>query len=508
MIGIFSSARSDHPMADLKEAKRLLGALPAEPHQALEELAHWLDSVTGEASLRPDARAHLVQLIDEAGQATARRVAREYLGAPRLGKLQETKVWGLIHAFWKASALGYVTCLDAYATGTKGGEALKAVVPLLAVRALRSLANQIKWLYLRYGPLEERVWAMIGGVYALAEGRKHARTKVNVYPGIPGESTAEQEFLRIAMLSACSPDSLLPNEIELAERVIAGWAPRFTLAREHQADTPYWIDLTVSHPPARIARAPHPGPGVRFFGAGPAFAEFGAFVQQVRNTREFPPALGVGETLTPEAALGVLEHLESCWSPKLPERRHPRHRVKSRLTIAWGFDGILEVLEPGSSPGFDGSAFESWIVENVSVGGFGALVPQLRGDWLRIGCLLAMQPEGGENWLIGVVRRLSRPSLQQAAVGIQTIARTAVPVALRVHAGHIISDGTENGVLLNPTSPDGEMQLLVRAGVHAPGQSFSFDLNGRHTVLLPVGVPERRADYELLRCRHLVRDAA
>jgi hypothetical protein len=508
MIGIFSSTRSDHPMADLREAKRLLAALPAEPQQALEELTHWLDSVTSEASFKPESRAQLVQLIDEAGQAPARKFARDYLGAPRLGKLQETKLWGVVHAFWKASALGYVTCLDAYATGAKGGDALKGLVPLLAVRALRSLGAQLKWLYLRYGPLDQRVWTMISGVYALAEARKHARTKVTVYPGIPAESTAEQEFLRVAMLSACSPDSLLPNEIELAERVISGWAPRFLLVGEHQAETPYWIDLTSGQPPVRIARPPLPGPGIRFFGAGPAFAEIDALVQQIRNTREFPPSLGVGETMTAEAALGVLEHLDACWSPKLPERRHARHRVKSRLTIAWGFDGILEVLQPGNSLNFDNSRYESWIVENVSVGGFGALVPQVRGDWLRIGCLLAMQPEGGDNWLIGVVRRLSRPSLEQAAVGIQTIARGAVPVQLRVHSGHVVSDDTETGILLNPTSPDGEMQLLVRAGVHAPGQSFSFDLNARHTVLLPVGVPERRADYELLRCRHLVRDAA
>jgi hypothetical protein len=492
-------------MADLKEAKRLLAALPAEPHQALEELTHWLTSVTNEVSFKPETRAQLVQLIDEAGQTPARKFARDYLGASRLGKFQENKLWSVIHAFWKASALGYVTTLDAYATGTKGGDALKGSVPLLAVRALRSLATQLKWLYLRYGPLDERVWAMISGVYALAEARKHARTKVNVYPGVPAESTAEQEFLRVAMLSACSPDTLLPNEIELAERVIASWTPRFLIAREHQTETPYWIDLTAGQPPAHRA-APSRGRA--------SASRRRARVRRVRRAGAADPqhARVPGarrrRTLTAEGTLGVLEHLESCWSPKLPERRHARHRVKSRLTIAWGFDGILEVLEPGQSLSFDGSTYESWIVENVSVGGFGALVPQVRGDWLRIGCLLAMQPEGGENWLIGVVRRLSRPSLQQAAVGIQTIARSAVPVALRVHSGHIVSDGTETGILLNPTSPDGEMQLLVRAGVHAPGQSFSFDLNGRHTVLLPVGVPERRADYELLRCRHLVRDAA
>lgn len=234
MIAIFSGTRSDHPMADLKEAKRLLSALSSEPLAALEELAHWLESVTAEASFKPETRAQLVQLIDEAGQLPARKLAREYLGASRQGKLQENRHWSVIHAFWKASALGYVTCLDAYATGAKGGDALKGSVPLLAVRALRCLATQLKWLYLRYGPLEERVWAMIGGVYALVEARKFARTKVTVYPGVPAESTAEQEFLRVAMLSACSPDSLLPNEIELAEKLIAGATAKFLLAREHQ----------------------------------------------------------------------------------------------------------------------------------------------------------------------------------------------------------------------------------------------------------------------------------
>jgi hypothetical protein len=52
------------------------------------------------------------------------------------------------------------------------------------------------------------------------------------------------------------------------------------------------------------------------------------------------------------------------------------------------------------------------------------------------------------------------------------------------------------------------VQVLLPPGVHAPGQSFIFDYNGLRTMLLPIGVAERRHDYELLRCRHLVRDAA
>ncbi len=509
MLGIFNGPRSGHPLADLKEAKQLLEALPAgEPLRALEEITQWLDSVRAEASFTPETRAQLVQLLDEAGQAPARKLARDYLSASRIGKQQESQFWTAIHAFWEQSALGYATCIDAYATGAKGGDALKRSLPLLGVRALRALAAQLKWLQLRYGPPDERLWTILCRIYALLASRKLSKVSVAVYPGIAGESTPELEFLRAAMFSACSPGSLLPAEIEIFERAIALWSPHFVLVPVHQPDTPYWIDFAESKPPVRMARPPQPGPGVRFFGAGRAAAELEALAQQIRKHREVPAALSLGGACTPDAVLGVLEHLEHSWSPKLAERRHPRHRVKSRLTIAWGFDGILEVLRPCATSTLDGTRFESWIVENVSVGGFGALVPQVRGDWLKIGCLLAMQPEGGDNWLIGVVRRLSRPSLSQAAVGIQTLARSAAPIELRVQVGATTTLDTETAILLDPNQLGGEVQILLPAGVHAPGESFTFDYKGLRTRLLPVGVAERRSDYELLRCNHQIRDAA
>jgi hypothetical protein len=509
MLGIFNGTRSDHPLADVKEAKQLLEALPAgEPLRAVEEIVHWLDSVRAEAGFKPEARAQLVQLLDEAGQAPARKLAREYLATARIGKQQESQLWTALHAFYHQTAVGYLTCLDAYAMGAKGGDALKRSLPLLGVRGLRALAARLKWLQLRYGPVDEQLWTMLCRTYTLLATRKLSRTGVAVYPGVSTESTPELEFLRAAMLSACSVASLLPAEIEIAERVIALLAPHFPIDPVQQPEMPYWIDLAEGKPPVRMARPPQPAPGVRFFGAGRAFAELQALAQQIRKTREVPAAISLGGACTPEAVLGVLEHLEHHWSPKLPERRHPRHRVKSRLTIAWGFEGILEVLRPCSTSSLDGTRFESWIVENVSVGGFGALVPQVRGDWLRIGCLLAMQPEGGDNWLIGVVRRLSRPSLSQAAVGIQTLARSAAPIELRVQVGGTTTLDTETAILLDPGRLGGEVQILLPAGVHAPGESFVFDCKGLRTMLVPLGVAERRNDYELLRCSHLIRDAA
>lgn len=508
MLSVFSGNRSEHPMADAKEARRIVAALPAsDALAALEEISHWLGSVN-EAAFRPDHRAQLVQMLDEHGQGPARKLAREYLLASRLGKQRETRLWNTIYEFWKNVALAHVTALEPLATGAKGGDALKGALPLLGVRALRALAAQLKWLHVRYGPLDARIWTLICRVYTLLESRKAARVNVVVYPGSPVGSTAEQELLRVAMLSACSPGSLLPIEMEIAERVIAHCAVHFSLSEQHQSDTPYWIDLALGEAPARVARPPHPSADVRFFGAGDAIAEVENLLGQMRATREIPATLGFGEAYPSEAVLGVLEHVEQCWSAKAAVRRHPRHRVKSRLTIAWGYDGILSVLQPGTSLDFVGARYESWIVENVSVGGFGALVPQVRGDWLRIGCLVAMQPEGGDKWLVGVMRRLSRPTMEQAAVGIQTLARSAYAVEVRIRAGTVTSPNTEQAILLNHAHTGGEVHLLLRPGVHTPGQTFALEWDGRSAVLLSAGVAERGHDYELVRCRHLVRDAA
>ena len=62
-------------------------------------------------------------------------------------------------------------------------------------------------------------------------------------------------------------------------------------------------------------------------------------------------------------------------------------------------------------------------MENVSAGGFGAVVPRLKGDWLRVGVLLALQPEGGSNWVLGVVRRVAKTTGQEARVGIETLSK-------------------------------------------------------------------------------------
>jgi hypothetical protein len=118
MLNVFGSGKSDHPLADARAARKLLEGIPAEdPIKALEDLGHWLESACTPAGFRPEYRAQLVQMIDEAAQPHLRRLQREYLSSSRLSKVQENRMWAALYGAHRQIALALATCIDDYATG-------------------------------------------------------------------------------------------------------------------------------------------------------------------------------------------------------------------------------------------------------------------------------------------------------------------------------------------------------------------------------------------------------
>ena len=500
---LFGGGKPAHPLADSKEAKRLLDALPADdPVKAVDELMHWMESVTAAEGFKPEAKIQLLLLLDNAAQARVRKMAKDYFTTGRPSRFQENRLWTALHGYWKQAGYAYARSVDQFVQGSKGIDAAKPLLPLLLVRTLRSFAQQIKWMHMRYGPIDLSSWGVFNSVYAFAELKQLTQSKVTVYTGLPGESTPQLEFLKGVMFSASAPDGMLPLEVELAERLIAEYAPRFALASAAAPGLVFWTDLAQAMTPARLSKAPRPGPGLRCFGAGPALGEAHDLAERVMVDGKLPPEVKLGASYEPHVALEVLRHLHLYWSPQAPERRTQRHAVKSRLSVTNGYAGVVGVLGGNESLDFDNQQSESWIVENVSAGGFGAVVPQLKGDWLRVGALLALQPEGGSNWVLGVVRRVNKTTGQQARVGIETLSKTPLLSQFAV-AG--IKSASEQGVLLK-NAESAEARIVLKPGVFTPGQNLEIARGERHHVYLPQAVAERGEDYEIARFRELVRE--
>jgi len=502
MLKLFGGGKPDHPMADPREARRLLDDLPAhDPVKALEELSHWFESVSMAEGFKLEQRVQLLLQIDEAGQPRARKLAREYFATVRPSKVQENRLWKGIHDYWSHAGNAFGRAVDQFVTGAKGADAVKAQLPLLLVRALRSISQQIKWMHMRYGPVDLSAWGIFNRVYGFAEFRGLAGTKVTVYPGLPGESTPQQEFLKGVVFSASSPDALLPIEADLAERLIGDFTPKFALSSTPGPEMSYWTDLNQNMAPQRLVRPPQQTPTLRCFGASAALAEVNAHLQKIGSSRQVPSALNLGDAYEPEIVMDVLSHLALYWALEPPERKHPRHMVKSRLSVAHGYDGLLGVLGESESLDFESTAVESWIVENVSAGGFGAIVQQVKGDWLKVGALIAMRPEGGNNWVTGIVRRVNKVGSGQARVGIQSISKA--PVAGSFWTGVT----TEKGVVLKTGEPDsGEVRIVLKPGVFVPGQNLESERGGRFHVYMPQSVEDKGDDFEIARFREMIRE--
>ncbi len=506
MIKLFGGGKADHPLADPKEARRILDALPADDaYKALDELAHWLDSVAAAEGYRPLERIQTLYLVDDAAQPRLRKLAREYAAATRPSKFTENRIWGAVHAYWKSAGLAYARAIDLFAQNAKGADAAKTLLPGLLVRALRSLAQQVKWMHLRYGPMDMAVWGIVNNIYAFAESRNLVSAAVTPYSG-GAESTPQREFLKAAFFSASSPDSLLPIEAEFAERMVGELSGKFALEKARSPEHAFWTDLGQPVPPQRMLRTPAVSPGLRYFGAASARAELEATIGRIQSAGRAPPELLQGAMSETDAVLDVMRHLAMHWSSTPPERRSQRHAVKSRLSVTHGFDSILGVLGPSAEQtlDFEMKGVESWIVENVSTGGFGALVPQLKGDWLKVGTLLAMQPDGGSNWVIGLVRRVNKSAGQQARIGIQTLAKAP-------HASSFTFAGafgtSEMGVLLRSTdAAGGDAHIVLKPGVFAPGQNLEMARGQRQHLYLPQALTERGEDYEIGRFREMIRE--
>ena len=484
---LFGGGKPDHPFADVKEARRLLDQTATQPLKALEELAHWHETVAAAEGFKHEDRAQRLALIDEAAQPRLKKQGQDYLAAARAAKgskAQENLMWTRIHEYWRQAGQAYARCVDGAVQGGKTVE--MKVLPGVVVAAIRALGQQLKWQHLRYGPIDAAVWGLLNRVTALAEAR--------------GIAEGQREFLKIALFSASSPDGFQPAELELAERLLDELAPAFVMSKSAAPQLPHWIDLTQSMAPARASRAPQGAAGMRFIGAGTAYAKLLDWIEAIQVKHVVPAELKLGTEQDPEVVLSVMSRLSLYWAPNAPERKHRRVTMKASMKIVHGFDGVVEALGGGGSLDFGGGGGDSWAIENVSAGGFGALAQQAKSEWLKVGTLVAAQPEGTGSWMVGMVRRVSKVSNQEVRVGVETLSRAPIvsQFALR--------NATQAQGVLLPAATPGEAAIALRTGVYLPGENLEARIGERQHVYMPQKVAERGEDYEIVKFREMVRD--
>lgn len=492
--------KADHPLADEKRAKEIADDLAAsESVKALDDAVDWLESINQAADFRIEDRIHAIEVIDLAVRKHLQRVRDDYLKLGAENRFQENRLHAASTRYWSLLATAYLQCVAHIESAKSIPSTLKPRVPVVAVRAMRALAQQLKWVLFRYGKVSAEAWKHIGFLLAYAENSGIAEHRIAIYPGVQPPTSVRSEFLHAMMLWAASPGSLSPLKQDVAESVAAHFADKFILQTQPEAEYVYFFDLQKPHAPQRWTRQTQAGPGARYFGSGEACALVKKLLDTAAATGALPSGVDLGPNRNIDITVEVLRHLQTNWSRQLPVRASEWRDTAMQINIIHGYDVVVGAIAPELGDGLDFTealAHETWIAENVSQGGYGAVVPAGKEEWVQVGELIGVRTEKEKSWSVGLIRRVKSDDYGQRRAGIQLISRTALPIQLKASGG---TGRVRPAILLNAEpSASGSMHVLVPQNAFTLRDTivgmYGKD-NERRCTLRPAGVLETGADF-------------
>ena len=508
MLGLTSKKKAP-TLETLETVEVRVGRLPSAPLAVLQDLAALMDLLFSGSRIAAGQAYPIADLLDRTGRSHLRKIAQDYvLGHKQLTRFQNDRVWDAVTIYLTQLAKVYRYCLAQYEVGARGARSFGRMLPTIAARTMRACAARMKWHDLRYVPVEVEQWQELAAIYLLAESGGFAREKLSLYRNAAHDSSVEQEFLRALVLAIASPGSMLPEQIEVAERLVAHCAPHFLVGTRPTDSMRYFIDLHADASPHRIPLSGRIPVSARAFGAGNAIGELHRILERLDAGRLTRTELGLSQEFDFELIRAAARHLLRYWDPPLPDRRSARQPESAHIDVVYDFDEVTAKVGAVALQSPFVAEQESWTIENRSPHGLRARVPSPQGLWITVGSLVAYREHDDSVWSVGVVRRLKRKRDETREVAVETLARggSAVTVLPRI-VGKAKYKDADQGVLsvLLPSSASSreEVRLLSPLGTFSDTMPLEMRAYDRAYVLFPIELVETGADFQIARFKIL-----
>jgi hypothetical protein len=497
MLSKLFRRKSTHPLADPRRAERLAAAVgaSANPLEAAAVASGWLEAAAGDNALTAGERAGIAFLAHDAGDRAARALAQQRVTAGDRASDAAAAALVALTRFHAAAAACFLAAF-AGASGEPDGARDR-----LAVCALRSIAAHLKWLHAGREPIDGALWKRAYRIFAAAERLGIAGARTHAFTADDRASTPQQEFARLVAFAIASPASLRVAELEALDDVLAAAASGLTIAAPAQPEATHWVDLAGAAAPLRLARSPRPAESVRYFCAADAMDFLQHLAVRIDERNALPDEFRRDLDYDPTLPRAMIDHLRRYCSIDGATRKMPRHRLESRLEVVWGFDEILDRLQPDRSLAFLPAQTDEWMMEDAGAGGVKAVVSGAPRSWLRVGALVAVRAQAAARWRVGVVRRLLRARTDRTEVAMIVPSRDATPVALQADG-----DGSQFGLLLDGRRVRAGLMVVARPGAVRDGP-FEVAHDGATLSLVPVA-RESGPGYQIVHCEEGVAQVA
>jgi hypothetical protein len=450
----------DDPLSSIQAVTRWAESLPVGDalkahNEILIEVKRFND---GDAPLSKE-RLLILMLLDEKSQHTHSVLSRQYLRNPRMSRTVESQLWhSIYHLNWEVLRAYHNYIID-YARNPAKSR-LKAMMPIITLRALRGFHRVIKWRTIRYLHPGTKTWSRLHQLYQVAETQGFQHTRLLAYPDDAHESTCEGEYLHTLMLDQANSGSLYPRQIDLIDTWLTSWRDKLRL--EKNLDTErhvLTIDMTKDRGAKRV-RNMTPELSMRYWSTQELLDQLRG-IQSELHAGTAPARLGLTEYVRVSESLELIEHLLRQWAPlsAREQRRSQRKAVKKIVEIVHGLSSILAHIKEAkegsdanmtrdklshderndvniygfvtnrtidratyaSVPNERGSDIERWVMEDESECGFGTTIEARDKDWLHIGTLVGLREDKTAGWSLGIIRRLSRLNEVESSVGIEIL---------------------------------------------------------------------------------------
>ncbi len=501
MLSSLFGKKSDHPMGDMKSVQAMLEDLPKnDVYKLLAELTEWIDSVAENTEFRVDHQLAVLRLLDDTAQPHVKKLTREFFTPHELNKFQENRMWMTLDNFSRSTATAYFAIFKRYGNDDKGSSTIRVQVPLLLAHSVNAHIAQLKFVCAQYGVIDKAIWTNLAQLYQCAELQKFMDTPVSLTSGVAANTTVKCQIARLLGWYGSGVNSMSPLFIHLSERIVAQYCAAIDLhAGQNETDF-LSFDLNQPAAPARANPEMAAQPTMRFINAVGVKPKLAALITTLEKNI-LPDDLNLGGVYEAKVVCEVAKSLLS-FLKEPPTRQSARRSVKVNMTVVSGFENTVEHITAGLN--LSTAKPVQWELEDISANGFLTILPPQGFDGLRIGSLLGVQPAGVSNWGAAMVRRMSRDEAGQLHIGVEMLANQIACVALMqsgAASGYFEEGQLALWLYAKQVDASGEVQIIMHVDAFSDGRSLQTEIDEKNYLLIPTGLVEKGADYDLAKFR-------
>ena len=454
------------PMVSVKAAAAWLHELPSLDVIARQQRV--LRAFEGmRQSRRPIdfARAQALQYVDAALGTDRRQLFRQYVEGLESAPKIADRIWQSSLDLAQAFIAAYQAVLEVALAPSAFGR-WKSHVPVLFARLIHYYGTDAKLRVCRHERWIPAKWLELHRTFMRASelGIDRVPTSLGASGGNGTQWTVEQEYVYVLLLHQLNTGNLSPANLDWAAGQIRGWSRKLELVALPKSMEGFFVDLAGR---AGLARrtGQDSGPMLRYLDTTPLANQLDMTIAALRHSEETDQ--GPVGPINHQHAL-ILEKARAAVAPNLNAdmRRDPRTPCAVAARVRVGIARIRhELSKPqGATPLPDTAANEEievyavagparpkrrvpeehdtlsaslatfsdpmWQIRDRSIAGLRICAGGGIGQTLMLGALVAVRQSDVSQWMLGVVRRVSKLASDDVEAGVSLIAERVVAVTL------------------------------------------------------------------------------